>query len=139
VNIQEWALLVRGAAETLPARLEEVVAQVAVIAVESAKDKIGVQQGYWDELRPSTKADKKRLGFSGPYFSPLLRKGELLASIEGAQEGLTATLLSTDEVMFWHEYGTAKMAPRPVIGPSMLEASEIGSDALVSIARTLLG
>lgn len=51
---------------------------------------------------------------------PLIDTGEMLASFqhEVDKQALEAIAGATDEKMIYHEFGTAKMPPRPVWGPA---------------------
>jgi len=80
-----------------------------------AKRKIGHQQPGWEPLKESTEAEKTRKGY--PANAPLLATGHMRDSISHEVEGLVLTVGSTDEKMIFHEFGTEKMPPRPVLGP----------------------
>jgi phage gpG-like protein len=90
---------------------------------KTAKSEIGhYQKSYakfpaWAHLSESTIAEKESLGYSPPD-NPLLRTGEMRDSISNTVEGLEATIGSNDQKMVWHEFGTSKMAMRPVLGPA---------------------
>lgn len=92
---------------------------------KSAKDEIGHLQPAvgpyesWEPLADSTLADKERKGYIfNSDGNPLLRTGELQASIGSEVNGLEATIGSTSQIMVYQEYGTIKMPPRAVIGPA---------------------
>ncbi len=88
-----------------------------------AKNKIGhYQKGIgkfpeWAELADSTLQEKERLGYSPPD-NPLLRTGDMRASIKSEVKGLEAVIGSTDPKSVYHEFGTSKMPMRPFIGPA---------------------
>ncbi len=130
--------MVKAAARRLPTELAQVVEFAGEDACVIAEEKIGVLQPDWDPLADSTVVDKTRLGFEPPDYDPLLRKGDLKVSFEWGANGLQAYLTSKDPVMFWHEYGTAAMPPRPVIGPAMLEAGLVAQVALGKVAQEML-
>jgi len=143
VNLREWAGLVKAGAGRLPLELAKVVDFAGGDASEIARDMIGVKQDWWLTLADSTKQDKALLAkagynFTPPEYNPLLREGELKESFEWGANGLQAYLTSSDPVMFFHEYGTAAMPPRPVIGPAMLEAAAVAQTALGTIAKEIL-
>lgn len=89
---------------------------------KTAKGEIGFYQTGispfpdWAPLAESTEAEKARLGYEPD--APLLRTGEMRDSIEVMVEGSEAVVGTNDEKMKWHEYGTEKMPPRPVLGPA---------------------
>lgn len=70
----------------------------------------------WAQLADATQDERERLGFTPN--DPLLRTGELKDSIGHKVEALEAVIGSTSEIMPFHEFGTAKMPPRPVLGPA---------------------
>lgn len=104
--------------------------EAALIVIETdAKAQIGHYQGAqgefpaWAPLADSTEAEKARLG--APAGAPLLRHGGLFASfgheLVSDDEGVVG---STDPTLIYHEFGTSKMPPRPVLGPAMLKSRE---------------
>jgi HK97 gp10 family phage protein len=71
----------------------------------------------WATLADSTEDEKARLGY--PLNAPLEREGDLKASFSHEQSGDEGVVGSTDPVMEYHEFGTSKMPPRPVVGPAL--------------------
>jgi phage gpG-like protein len=71
----------------------------------------------WAELAESTKEDRERKGF--PADEPLLRTGEVRDSIGHEVADLDAVIGSDSDILVYHEFGTAKMSPRPVLGPAL--------------------
>lgn len=130
--------MVKAGAARLPLELAKVVEFTGFDACEIAHDMIGVLQPDWPPLADSTMADKKKLGFQPPDYDPLLRGDTLKESFEWGANGFQAYLTSSDPVMFFHEWGTAAMPPRPVIGPAMLEAAAIAQAALGTVAKEML-
>lgn len=100
--------------------------KVLLLIENDAKDQIGhYQQGVgefpaWAPLAESTEAEKARLG--APLGAPLLRHGGLYASFQhevlGPDDGVAG---STDPTLLYHEFGTSKMPPRPVMGPAVVK------------------
>ena len=92
-----------------------------------AKAEIGYYQPQvgdfpaWAPLADSTEAEKARLG--APLGAPLLRHGGLYASfgheVLSHDEGIVG---STDPTLIYHEFGTEKMPPRPVLGPAVFKS-----------------
>jgi HK97 gp10 family phage protein len=97
---------------------------VAKAIETSAKAEIGQYQASvgpfpaWEALADSTEAEKARLGYEPD--APLLRTGDLRDSITHRVEGFEAAIGSEDQVMVYHEFGTTKMPPRPVLGPAAI-------------------
>ena len=90
---------------------------------KTAKDEIGFYQDAvgpfpaWAELAESTETEKARLGY--PLEAPLLRTGDMKDSISHEVGMLEAVVGSTDDKMVYHEFGTSRMPPRPVLGPAL--------------------
>ena len=103
--------------------MQHAVKESAEVVVEDAKFQIGAYQPEtgpfpaWAPLADSTEAEKARLGY--PADAPLLRTGELRDSISSEVKGLEAVVGSSDDVMVYHELGTDRMPPRPVLGPAL--------------------
>ena len=89
---------------------------------ETAKEEIGVYQpaygpfDAWAPLAASTKADRVRSGYTED--DPLLRSGVLRDSIESEVVGLAAIVGTKKQIGLWQEVGTARIPPRPFIGPA---------------------
>lgn len=74
----------------------------------------------WAQLAESTEDEKARLG--APADAPLLRWGDLQKSFRSTLVSDDEVIVgSTDPVMEYHEFGTSKMPPRPVIGPAYVK------------------
>ena len=76
----------------------------------------------WEDLADSTEFDKINKGF--PVDAPLLRTGELRASIERTVSGNEAAIGSNDKRMEYHELGTVRIPPRAVLGPAAIRANK---------------
>lgn len=110
-----------------------------------AKDEFGTYQPEvgpfpaWAELAESTQADRLNQGYDPD--EPLLRTGGLRDSISHHTEALETTIGSPSEIMVYHEFGTSKMPPRPVLGPAAFRSKEkiyklIGAAALFGLLGT---
>lgn len=75
----------------------------------------------WAPLAASTEAEKAKLG--APPGAPLLRFGGLRDSFRHEvllyDEGAVGSI---DPTLVFHEFGTATMPPRPVMGPAVVES-----------------
>lgn len=109
--------------------MHEGLERAAVAVEKTSKAEFGVYQAgiesfpAWAELAESTKDDRLRAGYTED--DPLLRSGELRDSIGHETEGMTATIGSTSDVMIYHEFGTNRMPPRPVLGPALHRNKEV--------------
>jgi phage gpG-like protein len=89
---------------------------------ETAQGEIGFYQSGiapypdWAELTPEYESAKVAAGFEPD--APLLRTGEMKKSMRASAEGHEAVVGSNDKVLEYHEFGTDKMPPRPVLGPA---------------------
>jgi phage gpG-like protein len=75
----------------------------------------------WAELADSTRAQRRHLGFSED--EPLLRSGELRASIQYSVMGYAAVIGSNSDVAVWQEIGTRRIPPRSFLGASAFRLS----------------
>lgn len=133
------AHLTRLAAEG-PAVTYHVTDTAGAIIEKDAKARIGYYQSAigpfpaWAPLAESTEAAKARMG--APPNAPLLATGEMYASIDHSMEAIDRTVIgSRDEKMVYHEYGTARIPPRPVLGPAAYGSRhkiELGAGAIVA-------
>lgn len=116
---------------------------VGAVIERRAKEEIGEYQPAvgpfqaWPELAEVTKEDRLRLGFS--ENDPLFRTGELRDSLSHEAHGLEVAIGSTNETMVYHEFGTPKMPPRPVLGTAAFSSKEkvmaiLGRAAAIGIA-----
>lgn len=89
---------------------------------ETAQGEIGFYQTDiapypdWAPLTEKYEASKVAAGFEPD--APLLRTGEMKKSLGASCEGNEAVVGSNDKVLEYHEFGTDKMPPRPVLGPA---------------------
>lgn len=127
---------------------EEVTHHLAEKAAEIIKDdaqkRIGEYQEYtgpfnsWKPLAEATVADRIAQGFTPD--DPLLRTGELRDSIEAVVKGNEAVVGSTSEIAMYQELGTAKIPPRPFLGPAIYDSkNSIGELAAKTIVAWVSG
>lgn len=92
----------------------------------------------WAELAENTKEDRVSKGFS--ENDPLLRTGEMRDSIERQTAELETVVGSNSEILEYHEFGTSKMPPRPVLGPALVRNHDEIIDRLGgAVVRGMLG
>jgi HK97 gp10 family phage protein len=123
--------------------IHHAVDQAGHLVEEAAQAEIGHYQPAagpfpaWAPLADSTEAEKARLGY--PTGAPLLRTGEMRDSIGHQTEGDRTVVGSNDQRMVYHEFGTNRIPPRPVLGPALFRnkthiANGIGRIALAWLA-----
>ena len=76
----------------------------------------------WAPLADSTMREKTRLGYVGRLSAddPLYRTGAMRDSIEHRTGELETEIGTDSEIAPYHEFGTAKMPPRPFLGPALV-------------------
>ena len=149
--MKQWADQFAAARARTPTDLSIAVAANAVLGANIARAEIGTLQPSltisdplpvyfpaWAPLADATIADKAGMGFGPPEYEPLRRTGQLEASIEGVAEGLTGAVVSNDQVMVYHEFGTPKMPPRVVLARAVAITQPIFAKELAKIAVSLL-
>jgi len=113
--------------------LQKGLEKCATAIEKTARDELGHYQGQaddfaaWPALAPATLAAHNRLGVGD---APLAGAGDLAASIGHAVDGLNAKVGSTSPVMVYQELGTARMPPRPVLGPAAIRNKTFIRDTL---------
>ncbi|MDW9244329.1 phage virion morphogenesis protein [Burkholderia cepacia] len=109
-------------AVTAPEVTHEMVKAGAKEVEETAKGMIGFYQTDiapypdWAPLTERYEAAKVAAGFEPD--APLLRTSEMQKSIRSTAERNEAATGSNDKALEYHEFGTDKMPPRPVLGPA---------------------
>ena len=78
--------------------------------LKRAQDAMGTYEYGWPPLQPATIV-RKRTG-----DSPLVETGEMRASGIIEHRGVEVFVEFTDPKMVYHEFGTSRVPPRPVIG-----------------------
>lgn len=127
MNLDDFAKALAVSAEAAPETIHGMVRHLADETARIAREEIGTYQEAtgtfpgWAKLADSTEQDKARHGF--PPDAPLERTGQMKNSITSEAEGMEAVAGSDDEKIFWHENGTPKMPPRPVLGPAAIKAT----------------
>ena len=76
----------------------------------------------WPQLADSTQEARAKAGYAPN--DPLLMTGKLRDSIQHETSGLVAVIGSTSDIMPYHEFGTATIPPRPVLGPAAFRNRE---------------
>lgn len=111
----------------------EVLEEACQLVEKEAKDVIGeYRAGYnWPQLAQSTQEERARLGY--PPNEPLLREGDLRASIEHTVAWDAGYVGSNSKIAVYQELGTSKIPPRPFLGGAAAakekEVLELGAKA----------
>lgn len=99
---------------------EGAIAAACEILAEECRSAIGTYRYGWQQLADATMEERSASGY--PADEPLLRTGELRASIEWNANSHEGYVGSDNPKMVWHEWGTSRVPARPVLGGA-LEAS----------------
>jgi hypothetical protein len=111
------------------AELEHGLDRALVRVEKTAHDEIGYYQSAigpfpaWEQLADSTEERKAQAGY--PPNAPLYATGDMQESLGHERHGLEGAVGATDPTMVFHEFGTSKMPPRPVLGPAGLRNIEL--------------
>jgi hypothetical protein len=132
MSFGELAAMLKRSANRCRADLEIDLASIGALAVPAAAELIGHELPQWPPLAASTIAEKERLGYTGQISAtdPLLREGTLRDSIAAEVEGLELVVGSPDPIAAYQEMGTARIRPRPFLGPAMLGSLDHAADRL---------
>lgn len=140
MDLEQFAREMSSASASIATGLEASFRIVVKDIEETAKEELGVYQpAYgpfesWAPLAQPTKADRVRQGYSED--EPLLRSGELRDSIISEVAGLAAIVGTKSEIGLWLEFGTARIPPRPFIGPAYVRKIDLLMEAIgLAIAR----
>lgn len=101
-------------AAVLAAGREELLTIEAKRLETEAKAMFGVYQEGWEQLKDETQSARARKGFTPN--DPLLVTGDLRGNVSSRVEGNMFEVGSPDDIMYWQEYGTSTIPPRPVFG-----------------------
>jgi hypothetical protein len=124
-SLSAFAEHLESLAVEVPPAQHKALGTALVILEKDMREQIGHEQGQvgehpaWAPLADSTEDEKARLGY--PTDAPLLRDGDLQDSFKHEQSGDEGIVGSTDPVMVYHESGTDRMPPRPVVGPALFK------------------
>lgn len=137
MDLEQFARELLSASARIATGLESDFRVIVKEIEETAKEEIGVYQpaygpfDAWAPLAESTKADRVRKGFTED--DPLFRSGKLRDSIQSEVVGLAAIVGTKSEIGLWQEVGTARIPPRPFIGPAYVRRF----DPLLEMIRTV--
>jgi hypothetical protein len=111
---------------------ESAVTVAAKFLLERAKAAIGTYEFGWVPLAPATIAGKGA-------DTPLLETGQMRDSGFYEVHGPNAIIGFTDEKIVYHEYGTSRIPPRPVVGGTIDKYGEHMAHLLaVSFGETIV-
>lgn len=142
--IELLAAKLGAAAITMDMANHRALERAAKIVADEAKNSLGTYQEAagpfpaWEELAPTTKADRQAKGFS--QNEPLLRTGELRDSIGYTVTDDTATIGATAPHAAFHELGTDSEPQRSFLGSAAYRkgdevSQEIGATIITHIIR----
>lgn len=125
-SLEAFAFHLVAAAVAMKVAKKHALREATKVICADARKQIGEYQEAvgeypaWEPLAESTEDEKARLG--APPDAPLLRYGDLQKSFRGEVINDNEAIAgSTDPVMNYHELGTSKMPPRPVLGPAYVK------------------
>ena len=101
--------------------------RVAEHVRDEAQALIGTEDESWPALADSTVEEKQRLGYTGRVSAtdPLLRTGELRASIQVGEVTPERSVVGTDDpIAAFQEHGTSRIPPRPFLGTAVFREEE---------------
>lgn len=125
MTLKRFAAHIAHCARAQPVLERIALAEAADDMAETARGYIGEYQGpappfpAWSPLAESTIEDRVRQGYTPD--DPLLREGDLRASIGGFVQGRSAVVASNSRVALWQEMGTATIPPRASIGRAVAQ------------------
>lgn len=131
-----------AARSALPAAETRGLRRGAELIAREAKDLIGTEYAGWVALADSTIAEKQRLGYAGHVSAtdPLLRTGELRASIQVSAHGYEANVGTNDPVAEYQEFGTGRIPARPFMAPAAYRAGAHAARAAgLEVAHVIAG
>ncbi|MCA3183922.1 MULTISPECIES: hypothetical protein [unclassified Cupriavidus] len=123
-SLSDFADHLTRLAAAAPVVTNHMTEQAAQKVEKIAKAEIGHYQPSvgpfpaWAQLQPDTETEKNRLGYK--LNAPLERTGEMRNSISHVTADNESVVGSNDQKLVWHEEGTAKIPPRPVLGPAAI-------------------
>ncbi len=124
-SLMAFAEHLEKTAVAVPVAQHKALGTALVILEKDMREQVGHYQAQhgphpaWAPLADSTEDEKARLGY--PADAPLLREGDLQDSFRHEQNGDEGIVGSTDPKMVYHEFGTNRMPPRPVVGPALFK------------------
>jgi|ERR1039458_2089062 phage gpG-like protein len=128
ISFKQFAnLMGRSVMDSRTLVTETLLKTMESVALE-AKAYIGHELSEWPALAESTVEEKSKLGYTGRLSAtdPLLRTGEMRASIGAYAVGSVGVVGSNEKKALWQEMGTLRatgsIPPRPFIGMAMSRA-----------------
>lgn len=141
ISFSEWAEQLERSSIRSKNEIE-IPTEVVMKAAEGvAKQAIGTYEFGWPQLAASTQADREAKGY--PANEPLLREGELRASIESQTEltpyGAEGVVGSASMIAVYQEMGTSRgIPPRSFLGESIKRSDPLIAETFGKFAASLL-
>ena len=101
---------------------QAILAELAVLVRDNAREAIGTYKYGWPQLAESTQKDRATKGY--PENEPLLRTGELRNSIMIHLERHRALVGSNSDIAVYQELGTSRIPPRSFLLSSAMQATK---------------
>jgi hypothetical protein len=140
VTFFELSAFWKKAAAEVPIRGQIVLEELMASGTAMSREMIGHERPEWPPLAAKTIAEKTRHGFVGRVSAtdPLLETGEMRDSIGFEAIWPQGAFGATDPKSVDHEFGTARIPPRPFIRPVAEEIAVVLAERLAKIGIGLV-
>lgn len=136
MTLRQFAAHLAGIAAAEPSALKRGLMRAGAIVEAEAKAEIGTYQieprgpsGSWPLLSPATVADRRRKGYRPD--DPLLREGDLRASIHHRADSSEMVTGSDEPIAEWQEMGTRTIPARSFLGTALFRKRDEAVAAVV--------
>jgi hypothetical protein len=121
-SIDAFVVFLRSRPAAVRAAQKDGAHEAGAFLVHEARELIGTEDETWPPLADVTILIKEEMGLIGRVSStdPLLRHGEMRASIESTTTPDEVVLGTHDPVAMDQEFGTKSIPPRPFISLTMI-------------------
>lgn len=131
-SLADLAALLQAKLATLPEAEHRGLDKGTAYLLERTREIPGHYQDGWPQLAESTQADRVKKGFTPN--DPLKRTGALAESYERTVLSHTEAAVGSNlDLAEYHEAGTSKMPPRPVLGASLAQNGQATADKIGAV------